>query len=180
MIIEMARIRARPLEADDAEFILELRNDESISCVPPSCAMEHPISPERVRIWIKAVSGLKSEMHMVLVKKRGGNFGLASVTDMDLVNRSACIGLLIQDRDWRGGYGTEAIRGVTEFLFQRYNLHRIWARAGGESELAMSGLVDAGFEVEGTLRQDHYSGGGWRDTRLLSVLSEDHWGAPDD
>lgn len=180
MIIEMARIRARPLEADDAEFILELRNDESIACIPFSCAMEHPISPERVRIWIKDVNALKSEMHMVLVKKRGGNFGLASVTDMDLANRSACIALLIHDRDWRGGYGTEAIRGITEFLFQRYNLHRVWARVGDESELAMSVLVDAGFQLEGTLRQDHYSSGSWRDTRLLSVLSEDYWGTPDD
>lgn len=180
MMIEMARARARPVEAEDSEFVYGLMNELVSVCTHSSCTPETPVSIERTRSWIKEVNGLKSEMHMVLSKKKGGSFGMASVTEMDLANRSARVSFLMRDDDWRRGYGIEAIGAILDFLFNRYNLHRIWARVGAEHELTIAALSESGFEVEGTLRHDHYSGDCWRDSQLMSVLSEDFWGKPDD
>ncbi|UCE92222.1 MAG: GNAT family N-acetyltransferase [Methanobacteriota archaeon] len=180
MIIDMARARARPLESEDAEFVFSLMNDVAEPLSPSSSALETPVSIERVRSWIREVNRLKSEMHMVLSKRKGGSFGLASVTEMNLANRSARVAFLMPENDWRRGYGTEAIGGVVDFLFSRFNLHRIWTNVAAESELMTSAFSEAGFELEGTLKHDRYSGGGWKDSRLMSTLSDDFWGMPND
>lgn len=176
----MARTRARPLEAEDAELVFALMNDLVPPCRPSSCVPETPISIERVRAWIGTVNVLQTEMHFVLSKKKGGSFGLASVTDVDLSNRSARLAILMSDGDLRRGYGAEAVKGVLDLLCNWYNMHRVWAMIGEESEQMLSAFSESGFEQEGVLRDDHYSGGTWRSSLLMSAIDVGREGASDD
>ena len=46
---------------------------------------------------------------------------------IDWINRSAQVGIVIGSKPhWGKGYGTDAMRIVLRFAFEKMNLHRVW------------------------------------------------------
>jgi len=80
--------------------------------------------------------------------------GEVSYREMDLVARTAVLGIMIGDKNfWGRGYGTDAVRTMCHFLFQRFQLRRIQLDTWSGNERAIKSYLKVGFQVEGTLRQ---------------------------
>lgn len=82
---------------------------------------------------------------------------VASVSyfSFNALNRSAEIGLLVDPEVHRKGYGSDAIRTLTRYLFRYRGLNKVYAQTAGFNEGAIAMLESLGFKKDATLR-DHY------------------------
>ena len=82
--------------------------------------------------------------------------------------------MLFGDDAARGrGYGSEAIRLLTDLAFDGMNLHRLYAFVLAFNPHAKRAFEKAGFRSEGVLRQDRRVGNEFVDVYLLARLASD-------
>jgi RimJ/RimL family protein N-acetyltransferase len=74
-------------------------------------------------------------------------------------------------KDYRGkGYGAEAQRLITEYLFETYPVVRVSASTDVNNIAEQRSLEKAGFKREGVLRQIMWRKGAYRDMVVYSLL----------
>jgi RimJ/RimL family protein N-acetyltransferase len=87
-------------------------------------------------------------------------------------HRKAELRIVIGEPSARGkGVGTEAIDLLCRYGFERLELHRIYAHVLAINPAARRAFERAGFDLDGTLRDDRWTGESFTDTYLLARLS---------
>jgi RimJ/RimL family protein N-acetyltransferase len=71
------------------------------------------------------------------------------------------------------GIGKEAVDLLTRYAFSRLNAHRVWLGVSADNLRAYKCYLDAGYKVEGTLRDELFYGGEYHDAIRMSVLETD-------
>jgi RimJ/RimL family protein N-acetyltransferase len=75
------------------------------------------------------------------------------------------------DLDHAGkGAGTEAISRLCDYAFDQLNLHKVYAYVLAINPRARRSFEKAGFVLEGTLREDRWTGEEFTDVYLLARL----------
>jgi RimJ/RimL family protein N-acetyltransferase len=88
---------------------------------------------------------------------------------IDRRHRKAEVRVVIGDPDARGaGVGSEAIDQLCRLGFERLDLHRVYAYVLDINPAARRAFERAGFTVEGTLRDDRWTGERFTDAYLLA------------
>ena len=91
---------------------------------------------------------------------------------IDRRHRKAELRVVIGDAAARGkGVGSEAIDLLCRHGFERLELHRIYAYVLAINPAARRAFERAGFTLEGTLRDDRWTGNGFTDAYLLARLN---------
>lgn len=86
---------------------------------------------------------------------------------------SGFIGYSIDERQTGRGIGTEAVKLVTKFAFEKVALHRVEAYVSPRNTGSVIVLERSGYLREGLLRQLLYINGVWEDHYMYSILEED-------
>ena len=103
-----------------------------------------------------------------------GNIGLF---DLDLVNGSAGLGVLIGEAGDRGrGFGTDALRAMLGFAFGLLRLERVWLDVYDFNPDARRLYERVGFVHEGVLRRAVFREGRYVDVHRMAILA-DEWRA---
>ncbi len=103
--------------------------------------------------------------------KHIGNVGLGNI---DYINRNAMLNIFIADKEMQGkGYGTETIRLILKFAFNRLNLHRIYLQTSERFTAALKMYEKIGFIKEGIKREHYYRNGDYEDKLLFSILRDE-------
>lgn len=66
--------------------------------------------------------------------------------------------------------GTEAISLLCAYAFERLNLHKVYAHVLAINPRARRAFEKAGFALEGTFREDRWTGEGYTDVYFLGRL----------
>ena len=104
-------------------------------------------------------------------QKHVGNIWLWNI---DWRHRKAEIRVVIGEKNYTGkGYGSEAISLITQFAFERLNLHKVYAYVIGFNKRAKMAFEKTGFIVEGVLKRDRFIKGKYEDVFLLAKLMEE-------
>lgn len=99
--------------------------------------------------------------------------GLVSLTDIDHLNQSATLHIMIGDKAARGkGAGTFAVKKMIDHAFRNINLHRIELSVLNYNLAAIHVYEKCGFIREGVKRQAVYKNGTFTDMYLYAVLRE--------
>lgn len=142
---EIARVmdRARPVSEPEHEAWFESILERT-DCV--YFAVERNAEPRHVgNVWLWAVDGR---------------------------HRKAELRIVIGDPAARGlGIGRAAIDRLCRYGFERLNLHRVYAFVLAINPGARRAFEQAGFAVEGTLRQDRWAGDHFTDVYVLGRLN---------
>ena len=94
--------------------------------------------------------------------------------DLEWKPRSAWVSILIGDiAYWGGGYGTDAMQTLLQYLFGELNLHRVTLTVHETNERAMRSYEKNGFVREGVMRDWAYFGGEYVNGVIMAVLAED-------
>lgn len=104
--------------------------------------------------------------------RRSDNVAVARVRYFDLnpLNGSAELGVLV-DPDERGkGYGREAIDDLTRYLFRQRGLRKVYAQTGSFNLGAIRMLEALRFRKDATLRSHHFFNGEYHDDLIYSLL----------
>ena len=101
--------------------------------------------------------------------------GLVSLTNIDQLNQSAVLHIMIGEGCARGkGAGSFAVKGMLDHAFRNMNLHRIELTVLCSNERAQHVYEKCGFVREGTLRKAIYKSGAFADVFLYGILKEDY------
>lgn len=85
-------------------------------------------------------------------------------------NRSAELGMLVDPDEHRKGYGLEAIRVLTRYLFRVRDLNKVHALTSSLNTAAVGMMEKAGFKRDATLRNHYYYNGEFHDGYIYSLL----------
>ena len=107
----------------------------------------------------------------VITNKIIGHISLYSIKRLPF--SSGFIGYSIDERHIGKGVGTEAVRLVTEFAFERVALHRVEAYVSPRNEGSVIVLERSGYAYEGLLRQLLYINGVWEDHYMYAMVEDD-------
>ena len=134
-----------------------------------------PNTLEKQTSYFNFIQTSKSDVVLAIIdrtsKKHVGNVGLHNI---DWVHRSAELGIVIGENDFRGhGYGKLAWKLMTGYGFNTLNLHRIMA-------ILMAGNIGSekcarfsGFQKEGEIREMFFKDGKYLDGYYYNVLKRD-------
>lgn len=111
----------------------------------------------------------------VIAHKDSGEYiGQIDLLNIDWPNRVARIGIVIGVKKYLGrGYGTEAIKLLKDFAFNRLNLHKLELEVRAFNKRAINCYKKCGFIEEGRLRENFYHKGRYEDTLLMGILKRD-------
>jgi RimJ/RimL family protein N-acetyltransferase len=97
--------------------------------------------------------------------------GLTSLTGIDPVHKHAEYHMLVGDRAEHGrGVGTFATREMVRHAFHDLNLHRVYVYILASNVGARRMCENAGFRLEGTMREAAFKEGAYHDVHLMGVL----------
>jgi len=86
-------------------------------------------------------------------------------------NRLAQIGYTIARQYWSQGYAQEAVRGLIDYAFGNFPIHRIIASVDPRNTASVRVLEKSGFVQEAHFRQSEWFKGAWADDAIYAVLS---------
>ncbi len=165
----------RPLErADLNERYLGWLNDPEVTRYTETGIF--PSTAEDLDNYYRSVTGSKNDVMLAVVdKKSGRHIGNVKLGPIHWVHRRATFGILIGEKDcWGRGVGLEATRLMVEYGFQRLNLNRIDLGVFAEHEAAVRCYEQAGFKVEGRMREDLFLDGEYKDRLRMGLLRAEY------
>jgi ribosomal-protein-alanine N-acetyltransferase len=117
------------------------------------------LSLEKLEEWIKNNSN-DSNQYFKSVYRVSDNklIGLARLMFIDQVSRIAEVGLYIGDKeDRKGMYGSAILNQLIEVAERKYHLNKVFAKIHNNNIGSMKLFENAGFVLEGNLREHYYS-----------------------
>lgn len=163
-------IRLRALERDDLPFVHQLFNDDQImsywfdepfeALVELRDIYDRHIHDERERRFIVDVDG-----------EAAGLVELVGIVD---VHRTAEFQIIIAPRFQGKGLAATATGKALDYAFAVLNLHKVYLIVDVENDKAIRVYRKAGFQEEGTLREEFFAAGRYRDALRMGVLQREH------
>jgi len=131
-------------------------------------AFPHPYTLKNAVLWIELSKESKTNFAIDVDGAAVGDIGLTLQTD--LLRRNAEIGYWLGEDYWGRGIMTEAVRAVTEYAFETFDINRVYA---GILEYNLSSarvLEKNGYVCEGRLRQACTKDGKSYDQLIYSMI----------
>ena len=165
------RIYISPMNSDDAEIYTKWLNNSEITkylsihsslvCVPGE------------REYLETFC--KQEFHMCIVKLENDELiGNISLENIDYKNGSAELGIFIgEERNLGKGYGSEAIKLLTNFGFKELRLHTIYLRVFNINERAKKAYTKCGFIECGRMHEALYRDGKYYDIIYMELINKE-------
>ena len=100
-----------------------------------------------------------------------GSIGL--FPDSDIYRKNAAIAYWLAEDFWGKGICTEAVRIMTRYGFDHFDVRRIYARPFGTNIASHRVLEKAGYRREAILKESVYKNGKFLDEYLYSVLRDE-------
>ena len=170
------RVVLRPFVDDDvAVFQLVLADPEVVRLTgsPP----DNRFDVERLRAWYGSRNAQTDRLDLAVVDRASGAcVGEVVLYEWDRYNRSCTFRTLLGPTGRDRGLGTEAVRLVVGYGFERLGLHRISLEVFAFNPRARRVYEKVGFVAEGVLRQVLRDGDEWVDATVMSILAAE-WAA---
>jgi RimJ/RimL family protein N-acetyltransferase len=169
-MIEGSLVKLRPVHSDDLSVMRAWFDDPATMSF---WARPHPfVTPDQFESDMTArFARFDRAGYFTIVDPDGAPIGRIDFEDLDTVNRSATIGIVIGEPSARGkGYGSDAIIALLGYLFQARNLHRVELTVLTWNERAIRAYRRLGFVEEGRHRNHLFAGGAYHDELQMSML----------
>lgn len=168
------KIYLRALEIEDYKTTIKWRNDDEIWKMVTG--PKYFVSSEYEKNWmIKAINNPNELRLGICLKENDLLIGLASMVNIDMVNRNGVFSIMIGEKKfWSGGYGFEAIQLLLDHCFNERGMERVWAPIL-KSNLASQRLAEkCGAKIEGVLRNSVFKNGSYHDQVIVALLRDEY------
>ena len=171
-VIADGPIYLRPAERDDLPTLVRWLNDRRTSA---TLALIGPLSMALEEGWFERVVAAQGRdgYHFVgCLVEDDRPVGAIDLHELDLINGSAAIGIVVGDpADTGRGYGSAMLRALVGWAFDTLRLERLWLDVYDFNERARRMYERVGFVHEGTLRHAIFRAGRHHDVHRLAILA---------
>ena len=166
------KIYLRPVELEDAKFLLKGENDP---IVRKSLFLALPVSLTSEQEKIEQYTKSKEAIVLIIIEKETNKpLGQTAFFRIDYISRSAIFYLAILDSvQWSKGFGSQVTQLIVDYAFETLNLNRIQLHVCAENTPAIKIYERVGFVKEGVLRQAMFRNGNYVDFWVMGILRSD-------
>ena len=170
--LEGEHVYLSPMNVEDSETYAKWLNNPEISKYLSIHSSLVSIYSERD--YIEEFS--KQEFYMCIVKKENDKLiGNIALEHIDYKNGSAELGIFIGEESNLGrGYGSEAIKLLTNYGFKELRLHTIYLRVLDNNPRAVKSYQKCGFKECGRRHESAYRDGKYIDTIYMELINKGH------
>lgn len=178
--IEGERLYFKGIEASDlSDRYVDWMNDPEISQYMETWHFPH--TRENISKYIEAHTDNRNEPFFGIMLKEAhksepyaqAHIGNIKLGQINWIHRYADVSLFIGEKELRGkGYGTEAIQMLTDYAFNRLNLHKLKAGIYSKNEASIKAFKKAGFEFEAELKDHVFFDGEYIDVILMGRFNK--------
>jgi ribosomal-protein-alanine N-acetyltransferase len=172
--IELPRLTLRPVLATDLADLLEVNRDPQVTRFLPYPAWQ---SLEDGGAWLSRMEALGASgtgRQLVLVAKPDSRvIGTLLLFRFNEASSRLELGYALARNYWGQGFMTEAVDAACSHAFGELNIRRIEAEVNPANAASCRLLLNAGFALEGNLRQRWVVKGVTYDTCIYGCLAED-------
>ena len=177
--LETERLVLRPFVLDDAQAMYDnWANDPEVTRYltwPTHQNVE--VSEMVLRDWVAGYASPSYYQWAIVPKELNGPIGAISVVqDIDERIQSAHIGYCIGRNWWHQGITSEALKRVTEFLFDEVGVRRVEARYDPRNPHSGAVMRKCGMKYEGTHRRADWNNQGVCDVAVYALLADERTG----
>ncbi|MBW1774061.1 MAG: GNAT family N-acetyltransferase [Deltaproteobacteria bacterium] len=172
MSINGERIYLRVVRpADVTEHYCSWMNDPEVNAYLESRFYPHTM--ESLQDYVKEKSEDSRTVFLAIVLKNGDrHIGNIKLGPIDWNHRRGDIGIIIGEKDcWGKGYASEAIGLISDYAFNKLNLHKITAGAYQTNPGALKAFLKNGFQEEGIRKQHVYCEGQYLDIIQMGLMN---------
>lgn len=102
--------------------------------------------------------------------------GICGLFRVDMVSRSATFYIAIYNPQfWSKGFGKEATKLILKYSFDILNLNRIQLHVAINNVKGVKAYQNAGFQIEGTLREAMYHNNEYVDFYVMGILRKEYY-----
>jgi len=160
----------RPVEPSDNDLLRFLMNDPTVTST--ILGFNVPVSTTDQARWTDSSRrDIDGPWHLTIVERATGTpVGLASSHDIDWRNRSAYHAMKLHPDAQRRGLAHDAGMARIAWAFFAVGLRRLNARVLDFNLPSRRGVEQAGYTLEGRLREAVFKDGRWCDVLLYGLL----------
>ncbi len=161
------------MEPEDIDVLYEWENDADVWKVSAQTA---PLSRHALKEFIKSQNcdpfETKGMRLVVELRESGRAIGTVDLSDIDIYNRRAGIGILIYAPDDQGkGYAKEAIETMTGYCFEQLSFKQVYCCIAADNVRSIELFKRCGFEIAGLKKAWRKVATGWRDEYFLQKIN---------
>jgi len=162
-------LNLRTVKESDLPEITALLNNRTI-WLNLRDVVPFPYKLEDALDWYKFISNNKYSLCLT-IEVNSRICGVISLDfKPDVYRKAAEIGYWLGEVAWGKGIATEAVRQLTIYAFEQYDLARIEARVFGWNAASKRVLEKVGFTHEGTIRNGVFKDGLLTDEWVMGIL----------
>lgn len=173
IILKGGKISLVPPEEEDAHFFYQWLNDLEVS-KGISTAQSLPLTMQTENDWFqKEILPRKDnkKVFSIIVNKSQKLIGNVSLMDIDTVNQSSELGIVIGNKKvWGKGYGSEATYLILKYGFSVINLNSVHLYVYGFNKNAIRAYEKVGFKKTGCFRKRQFMNGEFHDVFIMDML----------
>lgn len=160
-------IRLRAIEPEDLDILYAIENDTEVwdvseNNVPYSRYILHDyLAHAQADIYADR------QVRMVVVDAQGHTVGMADVVNFSPAHRRAEVSIVIQKRQRRKGYATQALRLVMAYARRTLHLRQLYAVVSNDNAASLALFRKAGFSATAQLADWLYDGQSYHSATLF-------------
>ena len=154
-----------PLDRRHLDKTLEWANDPELMRL---LNRAQTVSRDEHEQWFAGIQKRQDCCYFAIESVEGKHLGNVWLWDIDQRHRRAELRIVMALDHAGKGVGSEAISRLCDYAFQRLNLHKVYAYVLALNPRARRSFEKAGFVLEGTLREDRWTGESFVDVYLLA------------
>ncbi|HEY4705289.1 MAG TPA: GNAT family protein [Thermoplasmata archaeon] len=167
------RIVLRPLQKEHLPRCVTWFNDPDVTYF---LGREGPLTMAEEERWF-AEYRQKIDEEIYAIEVNGDHIGNVGLHWIDRANRKANVGIVIGEKErWSQGYGTDAMRTILRYAFQRVNLHKVNLDVLDYNDRAIRVYEKCGFATEGVRRDEIWKRGRFANLVRMSILESEFRG----
>ncbi len=133
------------------------------------------VSESEQEQWFISISLSKKSRRYVVRNIMSNDFiGVVRIDQIDLNNKSACVGLDIISEMRGKGYAKEVYEFIFEYYFKQKGFHRLYLATLNTNQVAINLYEKLGFKPEGISREAIYRDGKFVDLIWMSLLQREY------
>lgn len=149
MILTGVNVKLRAMEPNDLEAMYQWENDTSLWHLNDNAT---PFSRRTLSELIDRQNDIfaNGQLRMIIDHADLGAIGAIDLYDLNPLQRRAGVGILVHQAQHRGlGFGTDALRVLSEYAFRRLGLWQLYADIPVSNAASMQLFTAVGFAVSG-------------------------------
>jgi ribosomal-protein-alanine N-acetyltransferase len=169
--IDIGNFEIRDWREEDAEDIARYADNRKI-WQNLRDLFPHPYGLKDAKNFLALVFRQEPRTYFAIASAEEAMGAIGLELGSDVHRFTAEMGFWLGEPFWNRGIMTSAVIRFTEYAFERYNLHRIYAEPYVSNPASAKVLEKAGYTLEGTLRANVFKDGRILDQRLYARVSE--------